>query len=656
MEFHWRAASSILSSVKRRSVVAGVAALLAALAGLFFLLDPREEGEESGAPPGEGDRYAGSASCRECHEEAHEAWQASHHARAERALDFPDLSRAFGPERTVRVGTRGWVLGEKDGAFEFRTEGPGGKVETFRPVRAIGVDPLWQLLVEARDGRCQVTSLAYDPAREEWFSIFGEEDRSPLEWGSWAGRGMTWNTMCAACHNTGLVKGYDPDSDRFATRSAERGVGCEACHGPSLAHVEGWRGLGSRGPGERPAGTGSMERVAREFLERDRPEAGAWSPYDRALDTCGSCHARREDLTGAFRPGERFLDHYRPELPGLGEAYHADGQVREEDYEYVSFLGSRMVREGVRCVSCHEPHSGKTRERGNALCLACHKGKIDPGPHSHHEPGRPGGECVDCHMPITTYMARHPRHDHGFTIPDPLLTKELGIPNACNRCHADRDAEWALAAAEDWYGQSLVRPARRRARTLARASGGDGSVVPDLVQIARDDPSPLWRAVAAGALAPWVEREPLAEDLLAGALGSPDPLARYVAVTAIDPVAGRHAGVVRALLNDPVRIVRVGAAWTLRRSLDPENPAGRELLDYLRASSDHPVGAVRIASYHKDRGELPEAVRWIRHALRLEPGNPELLRALASLLSEQGDEEGAREAMEEYRRAARGGG
>ena len=34
-------------------------------------------------------------------------------------------------------------------------------------------------------------------------------------------------------------------------------------------------------------------------------------------------------------------------------------------------------------------------------------------------------------MPVTTYMQRHPRHDHGFTIPDPLLTKQFGTPNAC---------------------------------------------------------------------------------------------------------------------------------------------------------------------------------------------------------------------------------
>ena len=63
-----------------------------------------------------------------------------------------------------------------------------------------------------------------------------------------------------------------------------------------------------------------------------------------------------------------------------------------------------------------------------------------------HKTGARGDVCVDCHMPTTIYMQRHVRHDHGFTIPDPRLTKELGIPNACNRCHTDKTADWSLDA------------------------------------------------------------------------------------------------------------------------------------------------------------------------------------------------------------------
>jgi hypothetical protein len=60
------------------------------------------------------------------------------------------------------------------------------------------------------------------------------------------------------------------------------------------------------------------------------------------MDVCGSCHARREQLTGAFRPGESFHDHFRVELPFTRGVYYADGQVLQEDFEYGSFLMSRM--------------------------------------------------------------------------------------------------------------------------------------------------------------------------------------------------------------------------------------------------------------------------------------------------------------------------
>ena len=68
--------------------------------------------------------------------------------------------------------------------------------------------------------------------------------------------------------------------------------------------------------------------------------------------------------------------------------------------------------------------------------MRCHSGGypgspvIQPDQHMFHPNETPGGRCVDCHMPQTTYMQRHPRRDHGFTIPDPLLTQELGVPNA----------------------------------------------------------------------------------------------------------------------------------------------------------------------------------------------------------------------------------
>ncbi len=87
-------------------------------------------------------------------------------------------------------------------------------------------------------GRLQTLELSWDPKKNDWFDVYGNEDRKPGEWGHWTGRGMNWNTMCASCHNTRLRKNYDPVKDELHTTMAEMTVGCESCHGPMKAHVE----------------------------------------------------------------------------------------------------------------------------------------------------------------------------------------------------------------------------------------------------------------------------------------------------------------------------------------------------------------------------------------------------------------------------------
>jgi hypothetical protein len=47
-------------------------------------------------------------------------------------------------------------------------------------------------------------------------------------------------------------------------------------------------------------------------------------------------------------------------------------------------------------------------------------------------------------MPRVVYgiMTFHPTHD--ITVPDPLLTINAGVPNACNQCHLDRGVNWSI--------------------------------------------------------------------------------------------------------------------------------------------------------------------------------------------------------------------
>ena len=80
----------------------------------------------------------------------------------------------------------------------------------------------------------------------------------------------------------------------------------------------------------------------------------------KEVETCGLCHARRGGFSEDWVPGRPLSDTHvvSPLARGL---YHADGQMRDEVYNYGSFKQSRMFAAGVTCSDCHEPHSAKLR-------------------------------------------------------------------------------------------------------------------------------------------------------------------------------------------------------------------------------------------------------------------------------------------------------
>ena len=630
------------------AVLTGYLVLINVLVAVFFLVGLGKcQSDAAKSIPSTGSAksfdpaaYAGSASCRACHQQAYTEWQSSHHGQAER-LRNSELDRsAFDPPHAFKHGTQKTdARVAPNGRYEIATMSLQGHRDIFSPDRVIGVDPLRQFLVAAPGGRYQVTEVAYDPRSNEWFNVYGQEDRQAGEWGHWTGRGMNWNMMCAFCHNTGLQKNYRADSDSYATTMTEMGVGCEACHGPMADHVKWQR------PRPQPAhGDPTLHRLNK----------------DQMRDTCGACHARRGELTSNFRVGDDFSDHYALTIPDETDIYYPDGQIRDEDYEYAPFLGSRMNFSGVRCGDCHSPHTSKnTIANKDDLCLKCHAGpiapapKIDPAQHSFHKRGTPGDHCVDCHMPMSIYMNRHWRRDHGFTIPDPLLTKELGIPNACTRCHSDKPVDWSLEAVKKWYGPRMERPTRVRARVVAQARAGQAEAVPGLLRIVREEPIPYWRAVATLMLRRWAD-QPAVLSAIVDRAADTNALVRAMSARALDPFVSQNAPNVETtltrLLNDPVRAVRIDAAWSLRRTVDTNSVAGQDLLHYLSVTADQPSGLMQQGVFQVDRGRNAAALPIFQRAVSWDHYSAPLHHALAVSLSMEGRSE---EALAELREACR---
>ena len=590
--------------------------------------------------------YGGSKSCRECHEEEYHAWKHSNHGLAEREPSAHMDDAAFIPERTFHHGTQQTTVLATNNHYELITLGLHGTNETFVVERVLANYPLRQMLIPFPGGRVQVTEAAWDPRSNEWFNVYGNEDRKPGEWGQWLGRGMNWNSMCAICHNTRVHKNYDSTTDTYHTTWEEHGVGCESCHGPMQAHND-WQHANQ--------GKGWKDPTIHKFTR------------DQTVENCAACHSRRAEITGDPKPGDSYWDHHLLSIVNESDLFYPDGQIHDEDYEYTAFIGSRMYHKGVRCMDCHDVHTLKTKLPGNFLCLSCHAPgmtnapSIDPVKHSHHKvfgydtngvlvnanlsdykPGQikeTGGECVNCHMPQTVYMQRHWRHDHGFTIPDPLLTKELGIPNACNRCHKDKSTEWSLEAVDKWYGTNINQLGRQRARAVALArNGSDAARDPLLVMLATND-IPYWNAVAAGLLQQW-SGDPVVTTALLAQLKNTNALVRQMAVQSLGGLAeaGRQDIVedLQPMLQDKSRNVRIEAARHLSATLDAQSPAGQDYLRFLDHVADQPLGQLQIGTFEFTRGDLTNALEHFQKAAAWDPYSAGIHHELAILLSRLG--------------------
>jgi hypothetical protein len=371
---------------------------------------------------------------------------------------------------------------------------------------------------------------------------------------------------CAACHAEEAVQWRGSHPDRATDAHVE--VTCQTCHGPGSRHA-----------------------------------ASPWEPLPANPDTCVPCHMQRTVIAA---DGPSLFDRFRPATLQDG-LYFADGQILDEVLEYGSFAQSVMHERGVRCVDCHDPHSGRTPP-GNAVCTQCHRpspparfpglarraSNVDSPAHHHHAV-TPGALCVSCHMPLRTYTTGA-RHDHSFRIPRPDLSVALRTPDACTAaCHAGRDARWAAAKVAAWfpgprpthYGEVLDRARRDRASPdeLRRLASDRGTPA-----IVRATAFELLRANTPGCLG-----------AAASGLHDPSPLVRSAAVA-----CGEHlAPATRVMfasdaLRDPVRLVRIEAARILAGVPLPSSQraafaaARRELEESLALDPPHEPAKINL--------------------------------------------------------------
>lgn len=549
-------------------------------------------------------QYVGDLSCKSCHQREYSLWQTSDHFKA---MQIPTDSTVKGNFNNATytadgVNSRFYKKGNK---FFINTQGEDGKNHDYEIAYTFGHYPLQQYLIKFPGGKYQATRTSWDAKNKKWFHQYKGDKIPAGDWLHWTGSAQNWNTNCADCHSTNLQKNYFVEKDSFNTTYSSINVSCEACHGAASNHIEYINGAFK---------TGNKETGSRLQLPKNSSQVAQ-------IVACAPCHARRTMLNKNLIHSNELLDNYIPEIPS-GESFHDDGQVKDEDFIYTSFVQSKMYAAGVRCNNCHNPHSGKLVLNANNVCQQCHQKKYNEPEHTFHAANSTGSQCVNCHMPGDYFMGNDYRHDHAMRVPRPDLSVAYGTTNACNNCHKDKSAKWAAKAIDKWYGKTR---AYHFTEDLIPGSRGGAAAETHLLKLLNKPNVPqIVKAAAVNYLGNVQTNTGL--NAIIGCLASKDAQVKYRALMALKNYDQQQwISYTVPLLQDDVRAVRVAAAdlfLTVPIADIPSNyqssfsRAKDEHLQYLYYQADFSVGNLSLADYYARLADCPNAEKFYLRALK----------------------------------------
>jgi len=619
--------------------------------------------------------YAGSVSCRECHEKFYTLWSASHHG-----LAMQPYTKAFA-ENNLTPQAADITIRNKNYRFDMNR---GIVIESFKknkksyPVKHVmGGKYVFFFLTPMERGRLQVLPISFDAKTKKWYDTtasfvrhFIENTDRPI---NWQDPMLTFNTACYGCHVSQLKTNYDLKTDEYQSTWTEPGINCETCHGPGEEHNK----IAKATPKGQPLK--DLKIISTKTMTPEQRD-----------HMCASCHTKGGPITDGFTPGDRYFDHF--DLTTLENPdFYPDGRDLGENYTYTLWMMSPCVKAGkLECLHCHTS-SGRYRfkkEKFNDSCMPCHDKHVkDPTVHTHHKPDSEGSKCISCHMPKTEFALME-RSDHSMRPPMPAASIAFRSPNACNICHKDKDVRWADDFVHKWrirdyqspviHVSSLIEAGRKRewsrleemlsyitnkdrdqvyAASLLRLlmACHDEKKWPVFIK-ALNDPSPLVRAAAAEGLQGYYTPESVD-----AVLKTTRDEYRLVRIRAISSLAAIPAEYIpeeqrkdfQSALNElkaslMIRPDDFRAHYNLGNyymSLREYKEAVSSFETAIRLRPDAVVPYVNISMAYMNLGNKKKAEENLRKALKIEPENAPANFNLGLLMAEIGRMENAEHAL-----------
>ena len=613
---------------------------LACRLGAFCLLTIALRGQ-----PGQGysgQSYSGAEACARCHAAIHHEWAESRHNKIMQPATKQSVEGDFTQGKLVLSGST-YLLRQSNGAYFITETDLTGKPWEHRVDYTLGIRRMQHYLTTLPDGRIVIIPPTWDNVRKQW--LLDRDIENPEE--APGTPFQVWNKSCYSCHVSREEKNFDLPQARYRTVWQGFGADCERCHGPGTEHIA----QAAAAPGSSKGAGGDPTIINPARLDPAR-----------STMVCAQCHSLRDIYADGFPAGANYYDYFLPvmeyRLPESEDsAYWPDGRPRWLSNEAVALWQSAcFLKGGATCVTCHSRAHESDPERNpqlrpdsNALCSRCHGAMAaDISAHSHHAAHSPGSSCVECHMPGAVISLKARMRDHSIGIPVPENTTRHGIPNACNLCHKDKSAEWAVREIAGWYGTERRRRLMRRADAFAAARQGDAAAIPGLLEILADGSEGQWiRANAAGYLGAF-PNDPAAYAAVRRSFTDSDPLVRATAAAAIRPRAAQREAVAPelvALLRDPVLTVRMSAALALvAMGVQPfpgEDGARFESAKGLyqaraELNSDDAQQQFAAGKFFLLSGDMDRAAAAFRATLQLDPAIPAQV-LLAQSLVKKGD-------------------
>ena len=506
------------------------------------------------------------------------------------------------------------VIEEETGYL--RETGPDGE-KKYPIVHVMGGKNVYYFLTPMERGRLQVLPLAYDVRKKTWYDTaasgvrhFPDRQDTALEW---TDKLFTFNSACFNCHVSQLRTNYDLQTDTYNTTWSEPGISCESCHGPASEHNKIMASAGD-------------EKIDDVKIIRTKGFTAS-----QMNDMCATCHAKLVPLSLDFRPGNRFFDHFDLQVWDHPD-YYPDGRDLGENYTYTSWLRSPCAQSGkLDCNYCHTS-SGRMRFSKmeiNKSCSPCHDNYVShPELHGHHQPGSEGNSCVGCHMPMTRFAAMG-RTDHSMLPPTPRTTIAFQSPNACNICHADKDAAWSEEWVKKWYPRDYESEVVRRAELVDQARKQEWKRLPEMLEeLKKLKNDPVFVASLVRLLRNCEEEQkwPVVAELL----HHESPLVRSSAVATLgDRLTPETIPLLVEAAGDETRVVRIRAAmalaaldshWTEKES-DREKiaKATREFMAAMKARPDDWSSYANLGNFYMERRDFTAAARNFEIAATLDP-------------------------------------